>query len=222
MASDPGEVRARVARLRKVVAATPESARAHLDLGTALARSGALAEAEKELDRALDLEPEMPEALVNLGGVRLSRWDFRGCVEVNRRARERRPRMMHAHYNEGLGHLYLGEAVEMVECFRRVLDLDPGNPGGHYHLAVGLHAVGQTEEAKRHLAVAIELGFHPEPDFLKAIEKASGDAVPTLEIGGSPGPAAATSGDDGGGPEPSAETAAENREHELPHGTGRN
>ena len=177
------ELAERVAGLREAAARQPDSVSVQLQLGTALAKSGAVGEAERAFRRALELEPEMPEALVNLGGVHLARWDFRGCVEVNRRAAERRPELLHAHYNQGLGHLYLGEAVEMVSCFQRVVELDPRNPGGRYYLAVGLNAVGQVDEARKQLAIAIELGFHPQPEFLRALERAGNDAVPVLELG---------------------------------------
>jgi Flp pilus assembly protein TadD len=183
MRPEATEMTDRVAGLRAAATRQPDSAAAHLQLGTALAKTGAIGEAEREFRHALELEPEMPGALVNLGGVFLARWDFRQCVEVNRRAAEREPTLLHAHYNEGLGHLYLGEAVEMVGCFQRVLGLDPRHAGGHYYLAVGLHAVGQAEEARKHLAIAIELGFHPEPEFLRALERAGKDAVPVLELG---------------------------------------
>ena len=177
------ELSARVAGLREAAAREPGSPTIQLQLGTALAKSGAVGDAERAFQRALELEPEMPEALVNLGGVYLARWDFRQCVEVNRRAAERKPTLLHAHYNQGLGHLYLGEAVEMVSCFQRVLELDPRNAGGRYYLAVGLHAVGQLDEARKQLAIAIELGHHPEPEFLRALERAGNDAVPVLELG---------------------------------------
>jgi hypothetical protein len=71
----------------------------------------------------------------------------------------------------------------MVSCFQRVLELDPRNAGGRYYLAVGLHAVGQTDEARKQLAIAVELGFHPQPEFLRALERAGNDAVPVLELG---------------------------------------
>jgi Flp pilus assembly protein TadD len=175
--------RAALAGLRQAVAAQPESAAAHVRLGTSLAKAGALGEAEAELRRAIELEPGMAEALVNLGGVMLSRWDFRGCVEVNRQAAAKQPAMALAHYNQGLGHLYLGEAPEMTACFRRVVELEPRNPGGRYYLAVGLNALGEDEEARKHLAIAMELGFKPQPELLRALEKKAEAAVPAMEIG---------------------------------------
>ncbi len=179
--------RTRVAQLREVLTAAPDSPEAHLRLGTALVKSGALSEGEREFRRALELAPEMAGALVNLGGALLARWDFRGCVEANRRASERQPELMLAHYNQGLGHLYLGEAAEMAACFERVVALEPRHAGGHYYMAVAQNALGNMEGARWHLAVAMELGFKPEPELLRALEKAAGEAVPILEIGGQGG-----------------------------------
>ena len=76
-----------------------------------------------------------------------------------------------AHYNKGLSHLYLGEADQLVACFRRVVELDPQDAGGHYHLAVGLHATGHSDEAQKSLDVAIELGYRAQPQFIKAVEE---------------------------------------------------
>ncbi len=165
-----------VERHRRAVEAKPTSAVARLNLGTALMRAGHLVEAEAEFRRALAVDPDLPEALVNLGGIHLTRWEFRECVEANRRAAECRPEFLPAHYNRGLGHLYMGEADEVVSCFRRVVDLEPGNGGGHYHLAVGLLEQGSVQESREHLEEALALGFSPEPEFLKALERKEGAA----------------------------------------------
>ncbi|MFZ5787552.1 MAG: tetratricopeptide repeat protein [Acidobacteriota bacterium] len=183
MSHDDSDARERVERHRMEVAASPASAAAHLNLGTSLLKLGLMAEAEAALRRALELAPELPEAQVNLGGILLSRWDFRGCVELNARAAATRPGFLQAHYNQGLGHLYLGEAEAMVGCFRRVLELEPDHAGGHYHLAVGLLALGDAAGAQHHCDVSVALGHTPQPDFLKALEKARGGSVPVMEIG---------------------------------------
>ena len=78
---------------------------------------------------------------------------------------------MEAHYNQGLGYLYLNEPEQMVDCFRRVIALDETHGAGHYHLAVGLLAIGDREGAKKELSIAMELGYKPEPTFLKAFEE---------------------------------------------------
>jgi tetratricopeptide (TPR) repeat protein len=190
MRQDLADRSERFERCRLAVAESPGSAAAHLNLGTALLGIDRPKEAEAEFRRALELRADFAEALVNLGGLLLHRWDFRGCVDLNRRAAEAKPGLMIAHYNEGLGHLYLGEAKEMVACFQRALELDSSHAGVHYHLAVGLLALGQVSESEAHLSVALEGGFSPAPEFLKALEKAHDRPVspsgPTDRLEGEP------------------------------------
>ncbi len=164
----------RVERWRRAVEAEPASAAAHFNLGTALLERGLASRAEAEFRRALELRPGFPEALVNLGGIFLARLDFRGCVAANRKAAEQKPGLLLAHYGEGLGHLYLGQTDEMVRCFRRAVALDGRHAGSHYHLAVGLLALGQVTESRTHLEAALEGGFSPAPEFLRALAKAEG------------------------------------------------
>ncbi len=176
----------RVERCRRQVQANQTSATAHLNLGAALMEINRTREAEEEFRRALELRPGYPEALVNLGGVLLARWDFQGCVEINRKAAQAKPELMLAHYNEGLGHLYLGEGQAMVTCFERAFELEPQNPACEYYLAVGLLAVGAVPDSRLHLDAAIAGGFSPVPEFLKALEKAEGKPSPTQEAAEQP------------------------------------
>jgi Flp pilus assembly protein TadD len=162
--------RARLAKLRQAVADRPDSAKAHLRLGTALHHAGLLPEAEKECRRAVELDPDDPRAWVNLGGVLLSTWDFTGCVDANQRAISCDSTLVEPYYNQGIGHLYLGQAAEMVGCFEKVLELDPDNPGGHYYLAVAMRELGRIDEARQSLQKATQFGFKPEPGFLKSLE----------------------------------------------------
>jgi tetratricopeptide (TPR) repeat protein len=158
-------------RLEQKVAEKPSSPLTHVRLGTALLRVGATKRAEAELKTAINLDPKCVPALVNLGGIYLNRWDFAACVEVNRQAAASNPDALEAHYNQGLGHLYLNEPKQMVDCFNRVIELDENHAGGHYHLAVGLLALGQRERAVAELSVAVKLGYKAEPAFLKAFEE---------------------------------------------------
>lgn len=169
--------------LRRAVAQNPGSAPARLRLGMALYRRGCLKPAQEELQRAVEIDDGYVEAWVNLGGVLMASLDFLGCVEANRKAAECDPSCVLAHYNRGLGHMYRGEAAQMEECFARVLQLDAQNPGGHYHLAVAKLALGKTDEARAALAVSIQLGWTPEPEFLKALEREDSGQVLAVEFG---------------------------------------
>jgi hypothetical protein len=83
--------------------------------------------------------------------------------------------------------MYLGEARKMVRCFERVLELEPNNASGHYHMAVGLYALGQEGEARTYLAKALGLGHSPDPSFIRALEtKETPGPVHVLEVGPDP------------------------------------
>ncbi len=172
----------KLARLRQLVAENPDSAEAHMKLGTALIRTSSISEAESSLKRAIELKPDYAEAMVNLGGIMLSRFDFTGCVEMNKKAVECDPDFFLAHYNKGLGHMYLGQSEDMLDCFRKASALDPEHPGCQYHLAVALFAVGQVDEARVWLNRALAAGYAAEPEFLRAIERHRGGQVATVEI----------------------------------------
>jgi hypothetical protein len=64
-----------------------------------------------------------------------------------------------------------------------VIELEPDNAAGHYYLAVGLHADGETQAARLSLGRSVALGHSPEPEFLKAMEK---QAVAGEPVAGGP------------------------------------
>ncbi|HUU03422.1 MAG TPA: tetratricopeptide repeat protein [Myxococcota bacterium] len=173
-------------KLRRAVEEDPDSLRAHLKLGLALIKAQQYGPAEAELRRALQIDSGCVEAWINLGGVCLTRLDFAGCVEANNNAIEHDPQALLAHYNKGLGHLYLKQTHELVDCFRRVLEIDAEHAGGNYYMAVGLHSLGNTPEAWMFYQKALQLGFAPQPEFVRVMgryeENIGGGAV-TVEIG---------------------------------------
>ncbi len=183
MSPSDEQPKTRIARLKEEVAASPDSARAHFRLGTALLKAQHHEEAEEHLRKAVDLDATLTEGWVNLGGLLFTRFDFEGSREANAKAVECSPDSAKAHYNLGLSHLYLNHPDEMVTCFRRVVEIEQMHPGGHYHLAVGLHAQGHTEEARDELALAMKLGYAAEPQFVKALEPDEAPQVPVFEIG---------------------------------------
>lgn len=158
-------------RFKAEVKRNPDSAEAHMRLGTALLRVGFAGKAEMELEKAVQLDPKCVKAWINLGGVRLARWDFDGAIDANRKALEESPKLLEAYFNKGVGHLYKGESSEMLACFERVNELDPSRADGQYYMAVALHAVGAVEEAEEYLARSVALGFSPDPKFVKSLER---------------------------------------------------
>jgi tetratricopeptide (TPR) repeat protein len=163
--------RSRIERCLREVEDHPELASSHYNLGLAYTVSGRVKKAEEAFLKALEIDPGCVEAWVNLGGVRMMRWEFQGCLEATQEAAKLRDDLPIIHYNMGQAYLYLNDPQNLVRCNERVLELDRGNGAAHYYAAVGSLALDDLGAAERHLGRAIELGHQPNQDFVKAMEK---------------------------------------------------
>jgi len=188
----PESQRQRLERCRKDVEEHPERAAAHYNLALALTRSGRVKEAEAEYRAALDLDPTLVEAWVNLGGLLLARWDFPGCLQATREAVRLRPDLALAHYNLGQAYLYMNDPENLLHSNLKVLELERDHPAAHYYAAVAHLALQDVAAAQRHLARSMELGHQPTKEFLQAIEKAAvrqaRQGVTLVEIAGAEAP----------------------------------
>jgi superkiller protein 3 len=169
----------RLARCQARVEEAPGSAAAHFNLGLAHTEIGRVDRAAAAYRKALEIDPDLLQAWVNLGGALLLKWDFRGCLEANLEAVKRDGDLLLAHFNMGQAHLYLGDAESLIRCNRRVLELDPSHAAGHYFLAVGLLATEKVAEARKALNKALSLGHRPAPEFLRSLERAELGEKPT-------------------------------------------
>ena len=178
----------RLDRCLQAVEEKPQSAVAQYNLGLAYQKCGRFGLAEEAYERALEIDPGLTEAWVNLGGVRLHNWDFEGCLEASKMAVSQQEDLAVAHYNLGQAFLYMNDPENLVACNKRVIELERDNAGAHYYAAVGLLAVGDVTGAERHAGRAMELGHRPTPEFLRALEKAQQAGVrgriSTIEIAG--------------------------------------
>jgi len=101
-------------------------------------------------DRALALKPDLDETLNNRGAVRARLGDVRGAVADFTKAIAAAPSSRDAYGNRGLAYEVLNEHEKAIADDRRVIDLDPRNPGNHvYFDAIGtqLQALGRYREA---------------------------------------------------------------------------
>ena len=159
----------------------PDSAVAHYNLGLAWQQRGRPDQAEECYRKAVELKPDLAEAWVNLGGVLLLKWDFKGCVAANEEALKRQDDMLLAHYNLGQAYLYLGDTEGVLKSYRRVVELDPSHPAGRYYHAVGLLAAGRVPEATEELGRAKALGHSPAPEFVRALKSAAKEAIESTQ-----------------------------------------
>lgn len=109
------------------------------------------AAAEDAYRQALEIDPSMVDAQLNLG--RLLHEAGR-TVEAEghyRRALETRPDDPTALFNLGVALQDLGRPAEAAEIYERALEIDPALADAHFNLAVVYEGMGRKKAAIRHL-----------------------------------------------------------------------
>jgi tetratricopeptide (TPR) repeat protein len=84
--------------------------------------------ARGDLERALTIRPEYPEATFNLGLAREKQGDAAGAIEAYRRTLALSPDFPDAHWNLGRLLSLRGEMAEGRSHLERAHDLDPSLP----------------------------------------------------------------------------------------------
>src|SRR5438093_8534081 len=116
-----------------------------------------LTAAREATERALSIEPNLPEALLARAEVRLFDFDWNGAAETLRTA------LVKAPANPGLliaaGNLAItqGNVERGIALYREVVALDPVNPQARSYLAFNLAATGQFAEAQAEYPRVVEL-----------------------------------------------------------------
>jgi tetratricopeptide (TPR) repeat protein len=149
-----------------VLDATPGAQRTgawHYARGAMALRSGEVAQAVTLLEKAVALEPEVPEYGGNLGAALLEQAKA-GAPDAARRAREVleraarwRPTLPTVHTNLCLARLATGDAAGALEAADQALTLDPGHLPARFNRAAALEALGRRAEAMAALDALLAL-----------------------------------------------------------------
>ncbi len=146
------------------IVALRNSATDHLRRGIHLAEQGQLPEAAAAHEAALEADPRLVQAHVNLIRLYGELGDEAKVEEHYRAAVEQEPNRAEIHYNYGVFLMGQQRTDEAAEVFRRVLELEPGHAEALNNYAYLLMTSGQLDEAKRHYRAAIE----SQPDLRSA------------------------------------------------------
>jgi tetratricopeptide (TPR) repeat protein len=112
--------------------------------------------------KALELDPYLVAALINLANVHYSRDEVIEAQALYERAIGLEPDFFEAHFN--LGNIYhdLGRFAEAQGCYREALRLNPLYADAHFYLAVTFEKMGQSQDARPHWKTYRELAPHGE------------------------------------------------------------
>jgi tetratricopeptide (TPR) repeat protein len=128
-------------------------------LATALEYDGGetRAEAIDAYDRALCIDPQKLEALINCGTLCYEDGNLKKAAEYFRRALEVDPENALAHFNLGSVLEETGRPEAAREHLRQAVRLQPNYPDAHYNLAFVCEKLGAYAEAQRHWQTYIAL-----------------------------------------------------------------
>lgn len=162
---DAGDAQAAIEELRQALALRPDHARAVYLLGVALARLGALEEAEEALVHVTQTRSDLAEAQLALGEVRRRLNRIEGAAEAFRKALEAPSGDLglrtEAHRALGMAYLELGRADRAVRELRKAAALAAGDLETQGLLGRAFAARGDLDAARQCLERAAAA---PQPD----------------------------------------------------------
>jgi protein O-mannosyl-transferase len=138
------------------LAASPSSM-AHFHVGRFMAQQGDLAEAEKHLRRAVEINPTNDVIQSNLALVLARQGNLPEATAHFYRALEINPADPATLNNMGITLAQQGKLDEAIQHFQRSLEIKPNDASGHTNMANLLLDRGDVDGATKHLRVAIEI-----------------------------------------------------------------
>lgn len=107
-------------------------------------------EAAAKYRKALELDPYLVAALINLANIHYSRDELIEAQALYEQAIGIEPDYFEAHFNLGNIHHDLGRFAEAQGCYREALRLNPTYADAHFYLAVTFEKLGLSQEARPH------------------------------------------------------------------------
>lgn len=142
---------------RELVQRAPRSAVDHALLGHALLFNDRLSQAEGELRKAVELEPNLAIAWFYLGEVLQRLGDSQGGLNCFDRAVKLSPETPEFFIKRGVLLLRMDKVKEAIADLRQAVALDPDDASSHYVLATAFQRAGQRTEAAQEFQAATRL-----------------------------------------------------------------
>jgi Flp pilus assembly protein TadD len=142
-----------------VVSKSPQSHRAHYNLGSDLTRQGSHTEAIAHFSEALRLKPDYAKAHNNLGVALEAQGRVKEAIDHYSEALMIKPEFAEAHYNLGVALEGQGRLKEAIDHYSEALMIKPEFAEAHNNLGVVLEGQGRLNEAIDHYSEALRIKF---------------------------------------------------------------
>ena len=139
----------------RAIDVTTDNARAHTNLGQALAAGRRFDDAIAEYRKALRIRPDLAEAHNYLGVALADQGRMAEATASYREALRLQPGFAEAANNLGLALASTGRLTEAVGQFESALRLDPGFTPARSNLAIALAETGRADDAAREFAAVV-------------------------------------------------------------------
>jgi tetratricopeptide (TPR) repeat protein len=156
------------------------------NLGILAARDGNTEEAIEFFQKALDINPDHPVALQNLGNAYRQKKDWNAAKKTLEHALALNPGDAEANYSLGMVYAQLNDAGRAYEYLQKALEARPAYPEALNNLGILYLRMGRPDDAKKSFVKAIRVAPGFEQAYLNlarvyAIEGDKGKARATLE-----------------------------------------
>lgn len=142
--------------LQDEVRALNRSATYQMQIGTELERQGRLEESVAAHEKALEIDPQLVQAHVNLVELYGRLGQFEKAEEHYRAAARIDPGSAESHYNYGVLLLSAEKYQQAENAFRKTIEIDPFYASAHNNLGFLLERQGRSSEAMTEYRRAIE------------------------------------------------------------------
>ncbi len=127
----------------------------HSRAGTVYFQRGEAAKAREEYLQTLQIAPDDPLTLCDIGNTYFADKDYQKAVEYYQKTVVLMPQNIDALYNLAYSLDRMNEVDEAIAYYQRVLDLSPGSYDAHFRMGVLLQTQGKFEEAAEHYEATV-------------------------------------------------------------------
>jgi tetratricopeptide (TPR) repeat protein len=154
---DEGKADEAIAAFNKALEADPNLAAAHYYIAVAYEKKDQNEEAQKHLEEAIRLKPDLGQGYLMLGDLHMAARKFDLAAEALMKASELMPEEYAAFYNLGVAYSNSGKYVEAEAAYRKAALIKPDEPIAHYQLGMSLLGQSKNAEAKAEFQKYLEL-----------------------------------------------------------------